>query len=45
LIRLYAWALRLLPREFREQFGDALLNEAVCLSFRGSRIVGVGSGS
>jgi len=33
LIRLYAWALRLLPRAFREQFGDSLLDEAsACLS-------------
>lgn len=33
MIRLYAWALRLLPREFRERFGDSLLDEAsACLS-------------
>jgi putative ABC transport system permease protein len=28
MIRLYRWALRLLPRAFREQFGDSLLEEA-----------------
>lgn len=28
MIRLYAWALQLLPRAFRERFGDSLLDEA-----------------
>ena len=33
MIQLYAWALRLLPGAFREQFGDSLLDEAAaCLS-------------
>ena len=33
MMRLYRWALRLLPREFRAGFGDALLDEAsTCLT-------------